>query len=309
MVGQGMQFFPNLPGAAFADPGGWARDKEAQGWHGICASDHILVGSNAYPHVFVTATALAVATERLIITTSFANNLFRSPVEFAQAALSLQNVSNGRFEAGLGAGWAEHEMQAMGLTYPDGPTRVSMYVEALTIVAKLLATGQCEFHGEHYNIEIGDEFALGPMPELSPPLIASAGGPRAIREVTPIADRLELKANARSTRGGALDLQVMSTVTEDEFKAQIQRAKEADPAKPLGVFILTAAGAGAAISGLKSMMGDGFLGQFMGHPETVAQALLRLASLGIDRVQLTELAPGSHDALADYLLHSSPGAG
>ncbi|MYE86130.1 MAG: LLM class flavin-dependent oxidoreductase, partial [Gammaproteobacteria bacterium] len=116
-----MEYFPNLPVRDFDQPGAWAKAKEAQGWHGICASDHLFLGDHRYPHVFVTAMAMVGATERIRVTTSFANNLFRSPVEFAQAALALQTFSGGRFEAGLGAGWAAAEMRAMGMTYPDGP--------------------------------------------------------------------------------------------------------------------------------------------------------------------------------------------
>ena len=49
-------------------------------------------------------------------------------------------------------------------------------------------------------------------------------------------------------------------------------------------------------------MGDGYLGRFVGEPNAVADALLELAELGIDRVQLTELVPNSHTALAEHLL-------
>ncbi|MCZ0943574.1 MAG: LLM class flavin-dependent oxidoreductase, partial [Gammaproteobacteria bacterium] len=76
-----MEYFPNLPVRDFDQPGAWAKAKEAQGWHGICASDHLFLGDHRYPHVFVTAMAMAGATERITVTTSFANNLFRSPVE------------------------------------------------------------------------------------------------------------------------------------------------------------------------------------------------------------------------------------
>ena len=297
-----MEYFPNLPVGEFDQPGAWAKAKEAQGWHGICASDHLFLGDHRYPHVFVTAMAMIGATERIKVTTSFANNLFRSPVEFAQAALALQMFSGGRFEAGLGAGWAAAEMRAMGMAYPDGPTRVSLYVEALQVAAALIRTGQCRFAGEHYRIDIAGESAIGPTPATPPPLIASAGGPRALREVTPLVDRVEIKASARGTRGGALDLTTVASVTEDEVKRNVERVKAIDAAKPLGIFLLVAAGEAPEVMALKDLFGNGYLGQFVGHPDEVARSLENLATLGIDRVQLTELAPGSHDALAERLL-------
>ena len=296
-----MEYFVNLPGTHFARPAEWAAAAEAQGWHGVCASDHILVGTNPYPHVFATAAALATATERVLVTTSFANNLFRSPVEFAQAALTLQLISNGRFEAGLGAGWASHEMQAMGMNYPAPATRVSMYIEALTIVRALLADGQCQFEGDHYRVDVSGDYRLGPLPEHTPPLVASAGGPRNIRESTPLVDRMEIKASARSTRGGALDFAAVATVTEEEVKRNVARVKEVDPDMPIGIFLLVGAGDSPEVQGLRVQFGNGFLGQFVGHEEEVAGALQRLTELGIERVQLTELIPGSQHKLASHL--------
>ena len=99
------------------------------GWHGVCASDHFWV-THSYPHVFVAATEMACNTEKLKLTTSFCNNLFRSPVEFCQAAFSLQQASSGRFEAGLGAGWLEEELVAAGLEYPQPKERITRYIEA-----------------------------------------------------------------------------------------------------------------------------------------------------------------------------------
>lgn len=296
-----MEYFLNLPGNHFDKPAAWAKKMERQGWSGICASDHILVGTNPYPHVFATAAAMAAVTDQILITTSFANNLFRSPVEFAQAALTLQVLANGRFEAGLGAGWAEHEMLAMGLEYPDPGVRVSMYIEALTVVRELLRNGQCQFTGEYYQVDISGEFQLGPLPATPPALVASAGGPRNIRESTPLVDRIEIKASARGTRGGALDFAMLATVTEDEIKRNIERVKMVNSNIPIGIFLLVGAGDEPSVQGLKEQFGGGFLGQFIGQPEDVARALEGLAATGIDRVQLTELIPGSHENLREFL--------
>jgi alkanesulfonate monooxygenase SsuD/methylene tetrahydromethanopterin reductase-like flavin-dependent oxidoreductase (luciferase family) len=245
---------------------------------------------------------MACATERILLTTSFCNNLFRSPVEFAQAALSLQAAAGGRFEAGLGAGWAEDEMLALGETYPDGPTRVSRYLEALTVAGALLRTGQCRFDGDFYQVDVTGDRSLLRTEQPPPPLIASAGGPRALREVTPLVDRVEIKASARATRGGALDLATMGTVTEQELRTNVERVRNVSVTVPVGTFILVAAGEDERISMLRAALGDGYLGRFVGTAEAVASALQELGAMGIDRVQLTELAPGTHAQLAPHLL-------
>ena len=156
-----MEYFVNFPSSQFSRPEAWAKNMEAAGWHGVCASDHFWIGASQYPHVFVTATRLACATRRVRITTSFCNNLFRSPVEFSQACLALQQASDGRFEAGLGAGWNEEEMIKTGQDYPRPGVRISKYVEALTITRALLTTGGCTFKGEHYEIDM-PQGTLGP---------------------------------------------------------------------------------------------------------------------------------------------------
>ena len=296
-----MEYFLNLPTAEFRDPAGWAARAEGQGWNGICASDHFWVGGS-YPHVFVTATQLACATERIRLTTSFCNNLFRSPVEFAQAALTLQQVSNGRFEAGLGAGWAADEMHASGMAYPDGPTRVSMYVEALQIVSSLLQTGQCEFSGNFYRVSVTGERVLGPRLDAPPPLVASAGGPRAVREVAPLVDRIEIKAIARATQAGALDFATMATVTRAEIERNIERVRRVAGELPIGIFVLVGAGESKEVASMAAMFEGSYMGGFFGHPEQVARTVRDLEGIGIGRVQLTELVPGTHDRLAPYLL-------
>ena len=168
-----MEYYVNFPSSQFAQPEAWAKDMEAEGWHGICASDHFWIGNSQYPHVFVTATRLALATTRVRITTSFCNNLFRSPVEFAQACLALQDASSGRFEAGLGAGWNEEEMVQTGNHYPKPGVRVSMYIEALIVTRQLLNTGGCSFQGEHYQIDMPPN-TIGPPATTPIPLIERA---------------------------------------------------------------------------------------------------------------------------------------
>ena len=296
-----MEYFLNLPTVNFDNPETWATGVERQGWHGICASDHFWV-SHAYPHVFVTAARMSAVTSKIVLTTSFCNNLFRSPVEFAQAALALQQASGGRFEAGLGAGWLESEMQASGMDYPAPSERISRYVEALKITSALLVSGQCQFEGLHYKIDIAGENRLGPISSTPPPLIGSVGGPRGIREVSPLVDRIEIKASSRGTRGGSLDIPALASVTEDDIRLSIERVKTAAPQTPISIFLMISVGESKEIKAIKALFGDSFLGRFHGHPDSVGAALDSLSDFGIDRIQLTEMTPGSQDALAPVLI-------
>jgi alkanesulfonate monooxygenase SsuD/methylene tetrahydromethanopterin reductase-like flavin-dependent oxidoreductase (luciferase family) len=295
-----LEFFPNYNAGRAERPGDWARAREAEGWHGLAASDHFVTLGLAYPHVWVVLTEMALATERIPVTSSFANNLFRSPVEFAQASLSLNRAARGRFEAGLGAGWVEDEIVRMGMRYPSGPERAGMYIEALQVVRELLHTGRCKFAGEHYRIEIGEP-GLADLTTPPPLLVGSAGGPRTLRALPPLVDRIEVKPNAPATRGGSLDLAKYGAVSEADVRAAAERVRSVRADIPIGTFILVGAVPAAHAAQLRAPFGSGFLSRFLGEPGSVAQALCDLEGLGFGRVQLTEIAPGTLERLRPLL--------
>lgn len=294
-----MEFFPNYNTNVDIDPVVWAQEREAEGWDGIVASDHYWIGEKPFPHLWVTLTQMACATQRITLGSSFANNLFRSPVEFAQASLALHRASGGRFEAGLGAGWNEEEMTATGQTYPPAPVRVSMYREAMEIARALITTGSCRFKGEYYNVDVP---RLEPFDANShPPLVGSCGGPRTIREITPLLDRIEVKGTGAATRGGSLDFAKIATITADDIRALADKVRAVSADIPMGYFALIGIGEDPAIKELRENLGNGYTAKFFGPAEEVAEALLGLGEFGFSRVQITESFPGGVKALAPIL--------
>jgi alkanesulfonate monooxygenase SsuD/methylene tetrahydromethanopterin reductase-like flavin-dependent oxidoreductase (luciferase family) len=280
---------------ATADPVAWAREREAEGWDVIGVADHINTGG-VYPHLWVTATQLAMATSRPRIGSIFANNLFRSPVEFAQASLALQRASNGRFDAGLGAGWNRDEMERSSRVFPDGPTRAGMYKEAILIVRDLITTGQCTFRGEYYSVDI----AIGPVTEVPPRLIAAPGGPRTIREVSPLVDVVEIKAAGKGTRSGSLDFATIGAITHEDLQRQIEQVRAVQPTAPIGLFVL-AATSGPRVELLQQLWGAQLYGGFVGHPEKVVTNFRRLEEMGISRIEISPMDPDTASSLAPYL--------
>jgi alkanesulfonate monooxygenase SsuD/methylene tetrahydromethanopterin reductase-like flavin-dependent oxidoreductase (luciferase family) len=307
MIGSTLEFFPNYNAGRIESPGDWARAREAEGWHGLALSDHFVTMNLAYPHLWVAATEMALATRAIPITSSFGNNLFRSPVEFAQAALTLNRVAKGRFEAGLGAGWIEDEILRIGWRFPTGPERAGSYIEAMQIVRELLQTGRCRFAGKHYRIDI-DEPGFAGLASTPPLLVGSAGGPRTLREIPPFVDRLEIQPNASATRGGAVDLVRSAAIEESDVRDAVARVRRVREDLPIGIFALTGAVPAAQVPELRAPFGSGFMARFMGEPESVAQALCDLEGLGFDRVQITEMAPGTLERLRPRLpLRRVPG--
>src|SRR6476659_8881671 len=82
-----------------------------------------VLSDGLWPHPFVLLGAMAAATSRVALMTATANNLVRSPVETAQAAITLNDLSQGRFALGLGAGWNRNRIEAMGIEFPSPRAR------------------------------------------------------------------------------------------------------------------------------------------------------------------------------------------
>ena len=290
-----IELFANLVSGS-TRPGRFAADAEAAGFHGVTCSDHYWL-RGAFPHVWVALAEMACRTERVTLAPSFVNNLLRSPFEFVQASVAMHHLSGGRYEAGLGAGWTEHEIVATGQVYPDGPTRARRFREALLISRQLFTTGACQFEGEHYRMDV-PELAELRVPHM--PLVASVGGPWTMRNITPLVDRVELKFGA-STRGGTLDMSALAAVTLDQLKGMVATVQDAKPGVPMGIFLLIAVGDEATVGRIRAIAGDAVWSGFVGEAKRVLENLRGLHELGIGRVQLTEIVPGSLERLSAIL--------
>src|SRR5215218_2552502 len=102
------------PGLSYT---GWAAAREAEGWYGLAVGDHV-VSDRLLPHPFALLGAMAAATNSVELMTATANNLVRSPVETAQAALTLHELSDGRFNLVYGSGWERDEVEVIRIDYP-----------------------------------------------------------------------------------------------------------------------------------------------------------------------------------------------
>jgi len=280
-------------------PGPWARRREDEGWDLLGCADHFFTSTRPYPHLWVTLATFAAATSKVRLTSSFANNLMRTPVEFAQASLQLQAVSGGRFEAGLGGGWEQAEAEGAGLGYPAPGVRAGRFAEAVQIARRLLRDGCCSFHGAHYDIEVP---VIGPRPaDGPPPLVASLGGDRTIREIAGHVDRVELKLISAVTRNGRLDLGALAEVPRSHLDELVAKVRAVNPDVPLSVFVLCSVGTDERTAAIEALLGDSFVGGFFGAPGKVAASMHALADAGISRVQVSPFTAESFELLAPHL--------
>lgn len=282
------------------DPREWARRREDQGWDCLAITDHLATDYRPpFPHLWVAAGAVAAVTSRVTIATAFVNGVLRHPADTAQAARQLQQVADGRLQLGVGAGWYRAEIEGIGLPWPAPGDRAGAFEEAVQVIRPLLAGQGCSFHGRYYDVDLPP---VGPSDVPDVPLVASVGGPRTIREVTPLVDRVEVKPAAKATRGGALDWDIYSTVTTADVRDLVARVRQVRPDITVDLFVLCGIGTDTATRERAATLEGSFGADFFGPPQAVAEAIGRLAELGIGRVQLSPVDPASLDDLAPFVI-------
>jgi alkanesulfonate monooxygenase SsuD/methylene tetrahydromethanopterin reductase-like flavin-dependent oxidoreductase (luciferase family) len=291
-------------------PGPWAAAREAEGWSGVSVPDHLWVNGRPIRHVWVTLAEMAAATSTIRLTSGFANNLARSPVELAQAALSLHAASGGRFDAGIGAGWDEAETTALGERFPPPGERSERLAEAVQILGALLRDGGCRFDGRWYTVDIP---SIGPAvpAEVAPPrVIAAATGRRTVERVVPYVDVLELKPSPFSVPGkGTMDVRRAAALGLDDLRAAVDHARSRRPEVALSTFLPVGCGDDPVVGALRERLAGSVLGPLFGSPAEVADAVERIAAAGFERVQLGPVSAATPTALAPALLSARASSG
>jgi F420-dependent oxidoreductase-like protein len=160
-----------------------ARATEELGFDAFFRSDHYLAMGSAAglpgpSDAWLTLAALARETSRIKLGTLVSPVTFRLPGPLAIGVAQIDNMSDGRVELGLGAGWYEAEHRAYGIPFPDVAERFSRLVEQVEIVHGLLTTpmGQrFSYSGTYYQLE--DSPALPkPVQSPRPPIILGGAG-------------------------------------------------------------------------------------------------------------------------------------
>lgn len=112
---------------------------------------------------------------------------YRNPASIAKAASTLDHISGGRFELGLGAGWHEQEARAFGYDFPSIGKRLDMLDEAATIIRGMLRQQRTTFHGKYYHVEDAANLPQ-PMQSRLPIWIGGLGEKKTLRIVAKHAD-------------------------------------------------------------------------------------------------------------------------
>jgi len=162
---------------------------EARGLDSVWVFDHLLFRRPQQPtaggwEAWTVLSALAEATQRVELGMLVAAAPFRNPAVFAKMLATLDEVSNGRMIAGLGAGWHQPEFDAFGIPFDH---RVSRFEEAVQIIKPLLRDGRVDFTGRFYQAPNCELLPPGPRP-AGPPLLLAGVQPRMLDIIARHAD-------------------------------------------------------------------------------------------------------------------------
>ncbi|MGH9278415.1 MAG: TIGR03560 family F420-dependent LLM class oxidoreductase, partial [Acidimicrobiales bacterium] len=155
---------------------------ERTGLEGLFRSDHYSSVKGAPERgsldAWTTLAALAGVTERIRLGTLVSPATFRHPSVLAKMVVTADEISGGRVELGMGAGWHEDEHRIFGFPFPPPATRLEMFEEQIEIVHRSWSPGPFDFHGRHYDIEALDARPK-PVQQPHPNLIVGGNaGPR-----------------------------------------------------------------------------------------------------------------------------------
>jgi probable F420-dependent oxidoreductase len=151
-----------------------AKRLEGMGYETLSMPDHMVGG--AWSNMPALGAAAAVTTKVRLGNLVLAND-FRNPVVLARELATLDVISNGRVEIGLGAGWFDRDYLGTGIPFDRGRVRVERLAEAVTLMKRLFTEDQVSFEGTYYRTE-NAECRPKPVQRPHPPMLIAAGGPR-----------------------------------------------------------------------------------------------------------------------------------
>ena len=166
---------------------------EKLGYNAGYVYDHFIPypGDNRYGsflEAYTLLSAIASITSKLRIGQVVTCNSYRQPSMLAKITSTLDVISNGRLEFGIGAGWFEHEYNSYGYKFDNASSRIEQLDESITIIKKMWQNEKSNFDGKHYSVK---NAICNPKPiqHPHPPIMVGGGGNKLMEVVAKHATR------------------------------------------------------------------------------------------------------------------------
>jgi probable F420-dependent oxidoreductase len=197
-----------------------AKKAEDLGYSALLVPDHF--GDQLAPVPALMAAADATSTLR--IGTLVFDNDYRHPLVLAKEAATLDLLSGGRLEFGLGAGWMRSDYEESGIVYDTPGIRVDRFAEGVAVVAGLLESDEpFSFSGRYYTVT-GHTLTPRPVQRPRPPLILGGGGRRVLTLAGQWADIVSINVDLRAGTGGP---EAAPNASPDATRQKVAWVKEA----------------------------------------------------------------------------------
>ena len=166
------------------------RAADELGFHSVANYDHFYgLIDNTVPtlEVWTSLAAMAAIVQRARVSCMVSGVTYRNPAVLAKMAVTVDHISGGRLDFGLGAGWHEAEHRGYGIEFPSAGTRVAMLDEALTVVKRLWTEDTVTVEGRFYTVR---DALCEPKPvqQPHPPIVIGGEKPKMLRVVARHAD-------------------------------------------------------------------------------------------------------------------------
>jgi probable F420-dependent oxidoreductase len=192
---------------------------EDLGYWSVAISDHFTRGWVMEP--LVAMTAAAEATTSLRVLSLVLGNDYRHPAQLHKAVATLDVLSGGRVEIGIGAGWMESDYAAANIPLDPPAVRVDRLAESVDIITGLFGPEPLFYEGKHYQITGLDGLPKS-VQEPHPPMLIGGGGRRVLQLAGAMADIVGINASMRS---GIRTGQALLDLTEERVATKISIAR------------------------------------------------------------------------------------
>ena len=181
------------------------RRAEDLGYSALSVSDHL----DAEMAPLIALAVTAEATRDLRLTTLVLGNDFRHPLFLAKQAATLDLLSDGRLELGLGAGWKTTDYEQSGMELDRPSVRIARLAESVEILKRCFDEGPFDFDGEHYTVR-GHDGQPTCVQSPHPPILLAGGGRKMLTLAAGVADIVGLNANMAA---GVIDQRAGASAT------------------------------------------------------------------------------------------------